>query len=94
VADVTSVEMMLLWVKVVERMVPTSHLAFPDLDGSELVHLERKITSASSTLGHSLPTATRFRKSLEIHNKRLNGPLNDAVSRALTHSVSTAHQYY
>ena len=93
VADATSIEMILPWLKIVEKMVPHSHLAFADTDGSELVHLEWKIDSATM-LGHILPTATKFRKCIEIKNKRLCGPMKDAVLRALADSYATAQQYY
>ena len=91
VADATSIKMMRMWMKVAERAVPGSHLAFASLDGSELQHLERKVNAAAKVLGHNLPTATKFRKHLEIQNK---GPAKDAISRALAHSLATAKQYY
>ena len=94
VADATSIEMILPWLKIVEKMVPHSHLAFADIDGSELVHLERKIDSATRVLGHILPTATKFRKCIEIKNRQLCGPMKDAVLRALADSYATAQQYY
>ena len=56
-----------------------------------MVHLERKIDLTTKALGHSLPKATAFRKQLEISNKR---PKREAVSRALSHSISTAAQCY
>ena len=71
-----------------------SPLAFPDFDGQQVSHLERKIEVATRPLGHSLPTATVFRKELEIRNKRQEGPTREAVSRALSHSLSIALQYY
>ena len=86
--------MLLLWLKVVQRVLPVSPLAFPEFDGSPMGHLERKIEMATKPLEHSLPTATSFRKELEIRNKRQEGPMREAVSRALSHSLSTAQQYY
>ena len=68
-------------------------LAFLDFDGQQVSHLERKIEVATRPLGHSLPTATAFRKELEIRNKWQEGPTREAVSRALSHSLSTALQY-
>ena len=44
--------------------------------------------------GNNLPTPTAFRKELEIRNKRQEGPMKEAVSRALSHSLATAQQYY
>ena len=50
--------------------------------------------TAGKLLGHNLPTATSFRKELEIRNKWQDGPIREAVSRALSHSLATAKQYY
>ena len=93
-ADATNVQMLLLWLKLVQMLLPDSSLAFPEFDGKAIGHLERKIETATRPLGHSLPTATTFRKELEIRNKRQEGPVREAVSRALSHSLSTAQQYY
>ena len=49
---------------------------------------------AARGLGHTLPTATAFRKQVEIRNKRLSGAMRESVSRALSHSLMTAQQYY
>ena len=76
--------MLLLWTKL------DSPLTFPDFDGQQVSHLERKIEVATRPLGHSLPTATVFRKELEIRNKRQEGSTREAVTRALF----TALQYY
>ena len=86
--------MMLLWVKLLQKTAPDSPLAFPDFDGKEVTHLERKIDGAARGLGHRLPTATAFRKQVEIRNKRLGGAMRESVSRALSHSLMTAQQYY
>ena len=94
VADATSVQMALLWLKLLERTFPDCTLAFPDFDGQPLQHLERKVDAAARSIGHTLPTATSFRKHIEIRNKRLSGPMREAVSRALSHSLATAQQYY
>ena len=85
--------MLNLWVRVLEKL-PATELAFPQFDGTRMVHLERKVDHAARALGHSLPTSTTFRKQLEINNKRIEGPKREAVSRALSHSISTAAQYY
>ena len=53
-----------------------------------------QIGTAAKSLGHNLPSATEFRKEIEICNKRQEGQVRDAVSRALAHSLSTAQQYY
>ena len=50
--------------------------------------------TAAKSLGQSLPTATVFRKELEIRNKRQDGPMREAISWALSHSLATASQYY
>lgn len=94
VADATNIQMMVLWVKVVERLHENSDIAFPDYEGETLKHIERRINTAANALGHNLPTATNLRKELEISNKRQEGPLREAVSRALSHSLGTAQQYY
>ena len=75
------------WMKLLQTMSLDSPLAFPDFDGQEVSHLERKIEVATRPLGHSLPTTTMFRKELEIRNKRQEGPTREAVSRALSHSL-------
>ena len=80
--------------RALHRVMPDSPFAFPAFDGKHLTHLERKIETATSPLGHSLPNATSFRKELEIRNKRQEGPLREAVSRALSLSLATAQQYY
>ena len=49
---------------------------------------------AAKTLGHFLPTPGTFRKEFEIRNKRQEGPVREAVSRALSHSLATAQQCY
>ena len=41
-ADATSVPMLLLWQKVVRQIFPDSPMAFPDFDGTRLVHLEEE----------------------------------------------------
>lgn len=95
VADSTTVKMLLLWTKVLNRMsFSASTLAFPDFEGNVMKHPERKMITAASLLGHTLPLPTAFRKELETRNKRQEGPLREAVSRALAHSLSTAQQYY
>lgn len=53
-----------------------------------------KIYAAANSIGHTLPTSTDFRKTLEIRIKRLTGPIREAVSQALNHSLGTANQYY
>ena len=84
-----------LWMKVVGRVhQDTVTLAFPDLSGAPLQHLERKMDVAAKALGHSLPISTEFRKGVEIRNQRLDDPSRQAVSRALSHSLATAAQYY
>ena len=50
--------------------------------------------AAAKTVGHSLPTATTFRKAMEVRNKRLPDPLWEAVSHTLCHSSGTAETYY
>ena len=82
--------MLNLWVRVLEKL-PATELAFPQFDGTRMVHL---VDHAARALGHSLPTATTFRKQLVINNKRIEGPNREALSRALSHSISTAAQYY
>lgn len=94
VVDATSISMLLLWQRVLCRILPDSSLAFPEFDGTKLGHPERKMGAAAKSLGHILPTPTGFRKDLEIRNKRQEGPMREAVSRALAHSLSTAQQYY
>lgn len=94
VADQTSIDMLLRWVKVVAHLLPQAELAFPDFNGDKMKHLERRICVASKSLGYSLPTATVFRKLVEIRNKRLDNSARQAVSRALSHSAQTAAQYY
>ena len=81
VADATTIKMLLLWTKLMSLDLP---LAFPDFDGQQVSHLERKIEVATRPLGHSLPTARAFRKELQIRNKRQEGPMREAVSRALS----------
>lgn len=87
-----------LWLKVRDAVHNGDHttgtLAFPDLGGAAVAHLERKIQTAAKDLGYALPTATEFRKDLEVRNKRLEGPAREAVSRHLSHSSNTAAQYY
>ena len=85
--------MLSLWVKVSD-LLPQNSLGFADYNGTPIRHLERVIDRAARALGHSLPTATTFRKHVEISNKRFEGPQREAVSRALSHSISTAAQYY
>ena len=94
VVDKSNIRMAVSWLKVLEQVQPEATLAFPDFHGGEISHLERKIQAADKVLDHQLPTATTFRKSLEIRNKRLTGPMREAVSRALSHSLGTAQQYY
>ena len=62
--------------------------------GTPLAHLERRIAAAAKDLGHTLPTATDFRKEVEIKNHRLEGPITEGVSQALSHSMQTADLYY
>ena len=52
------------------------------------------IKNAAKLFQHDLPTATDFQKQLEIRDKRLDGPTQEAVSRSLSHSFGTAAQYY
>ena len=95
VADATTVKMLLLWSKVLNRMsFSTTTLAFPDFEGKVMKHPERKMITAAGLLGHTLPLPTTFRKELETRNKRQEGPLREAVSRAISHSLATAQQYY
>ena len=94
VADATSITMILLWLKLLGKTAPNNPLAFPDSDGKEVKHLERKIDTAAKVLGYRLPTATAFRKQVEIRNKRLSGPMRESESRSLSHSLTTAQQYY
>lgn len=69
-------------------------LAFPDIGGAAVSHLERKLQTAAKDLGYVLPTATDFCKDLEIRNKRLEGPAREAISRHLSHFKNTVAQYY
>ena len=85
--------MLILWERIHSRCIQ-SELAFPGFDGDTIHHLERKIDAAAKPLGHSLPTATEFRKDLEMKNKRLPGHMREAVSHSLSHSRGTAAQYY
>lgn len=91
-ADETSIQMLLMWERVLDVVVPEADLAFPNMSGEQVTNLDRKIKCA--TTGYNLPTATDLRKEVEIQNKRLQGPLREAVSRALSHSQATAQQYY
>ena len=50
-----------LWLKVLD-LLPQHSLGFPDYSGTPIRHLERTIDRAARALGHSLPTATTFRK--------------------------------
>ena len=74
--------------------IPETNLAFPNFDGSPVVHLERIIARATCALEHSLTTSTTFRKDVEIRNKRIEGLMREAVSQSLSHSIATACQYY
>ena len=65
-ADATSVEMLLLWMRVVRSVVENAELAFQDYYGESLVYLERKIKTAMKEFGHSLPSATSLRKQLKF----------------------------
>ena len=93
VADSPSIQMALLWMRILETLVDVI-LAFPELDGSPVRHLDRKVSASAKVVGHTLPMSTDFWKSLEIKNKRQSGPIREAVSRALTHSLGAANQYY
>ena len=68
--DEPNVKMALVWLKVLELTQLKETPAFPDFYRGEVIHLERKINWAGK---HELPSATTFRKSLEIRNKRLSG---------------------
>ena len=94
VADAATVRMALLWLKVQDFIWPDCTLAFPDFQGKLVSHLERKMLMAARTLDHNLPNPSIFRKELEIRNKRQDGPLSQAVSRVLSHSLTTAQQFY
>ena len=86
---------MSLWMKVLHALHPKSEAAFPAFDGSpHPAHLERIMERAAKLLGHDLPRPTSFRKELEIRNKRLEGPIREAVSQSLSHSMATAASYY
>ena len=93
VCDTDTTKMLSLWIRIVEQL-PKTDLAFPEFDGTPLVHLVRKVDHAARALGHILPTATNFRKEVENSNKRIDAPMREAVSRALSHSMATAEQYY
>ena len=60
VADSTSVQIALLWLRVLNMTLPDATLAYPDFDGMPMKHIERKFQAATRTIGHSLPTATFF----------------------------------
>lgn len=94
VVDATSIEMVLLWMKVQESVWPDSTLAFPDFEGKEVRHLERRMEAAARTVGHEIPRPTIFRRALENRNKREEGPMREAISRSMSHSLATAQQYY
>lgn len=52
VADSTSVQMLLLWQRVLRSVLPQSILAFPDFNGEAIGYLERKIQKAASPQQH------------------------------------------
>ena len=93
-ADATNTEMIVLWLRVLQVISLDSPLAFPDFEGKPMAHLERRVKKAAKFWRHVLPNATAFHKEVEIRNKRQEGPLREAVSRALSHSLATAQQYY
>ena len=82
-----------LWERFVKSTFQTE-VAFPSYRGGEASHIERVMEAAAKTVGHSLPTATTFRKAIEVRNKRLPDPLREAVSRDLCHPSGTAEAYY
>ena len=52
---------------------PPQELAcLPKPQGGVVQHLERTVKCVTHELGHTLPTATSFRKEVEINNKRLH----------------------
>lgn len=94
VVDATSIEMVLLWIKVQESVWADSTLVFPDFEGKEVRHLERRMEAAARTVGHEIPRPTIFRKAIETRNKREDGPIREAISRSMCHSLATAQRYY
>ena len=49
---------------------------------------------AARTVGHAIPKPTIFRKAMESRNKREDGPVREAISQSMCHSLATAQQYY
>ena len=91
VADATGVKMIILWGKVIDRVMPNAELAFPKLNGSRTKHLERIILWQRRSWDTACPLPL-FKKELEIRNKREN-PMQQALSQTISHSSSTAETY-
>ena len=69
-------------------------LVFPSQTGNKLVHFSRSLTKLAKRFGLTIPTPTLVRKSIVTQSLKFSDSDRTSLAQAMSHTPSTAHQYY
>ena len=89
-----TLKLLAVWEEVRSKVAEKSLYLFPDFKGGQLNHLTRVVTRFAEERSISLPNAQTVRTSVELKAKHMAAPVQEAVSRSLSHSQATVLKHY
>ena len=87
-------KMLAVWEEVRSKVAPDSPYLFPDFKGRQISHLIRVVATYAEARDIALPTSQVVRTTVELHTKKMAAPVQEAVSRSLSHSQATVLKHY
>ena len=82
-------KMLAVWEEVRSKVAPDSPYLFPDFKGRQISHLTRVVATYAEARDIALPTSEVVRTTVELQTKKMAAPVQEAVSRSLSHSEAT-----
>ena len=90
----TLLKVMKVWEEVRDKVAEDSPFLFPNYKGEEVSHLSRRVIQYAVTKGIVLVKPQTLRTAVELKAKDLPAPVQEALTRSLSHSMETARKYY
>ena len=87
-------KMLAVWEDVRSKVAPDSPYLFPDFKGRQITHLTRVVSTYAEARDIVLPTSQEVRTTVELQTKKMPAPVQEAVSRSLSHSQATVLKHY
>ena len=89
-----TLKLLAVWEEVRSKVAEKSPYLFPDFKGGQLNHLTRVVTRFAEDRHISLPNVQSVCTSVELKAKHMAAPVQEAVSRSLSHGHATVLKHY